>query len=138
MNRISKKVVVLLGVLMLTAVLAGRSPAQTSVIVSPAPRVSLLPVRPWVSYYAPSTAYYTPAPLVSYYSPPAVSYYAPPAVSYYAPPAVSYYAPPAVSYYAPPAASYYAPASSVTTYRGILPWRSYSAVRYYGSGYYYP
>jgi len=130
MNRISKKVVVLLGVLMLTAVLAGRSPAQTSVIVSPAPRVSLLPVRPWVSYYAPSTAYYSPAPVVSYYSPPTVSYYAPPAVSYYAPPTVSYYA--------PPAASYYAPASSVTTYRGILPWRSYSAVRYYGPGYYYP
>ena len=122
MNRISKKVVVLLGVLMLMAVLAGRSPGQTSVIVSPAPRVSLLPVRPLVSYYAPSTAYYSPAPVVSYYSPPAVSYYAPPAVSYYA----------------PPAASYYAPASSVTTYRGILPWRSYSAVRYYGSGYYYP
>src|SRR6266852_280718 len=130
MNRISKKVVVLLGVLMLMAVLAGRSPAQTAVIVSPAPRVSLLPVRPWVSYYAPSTAYYSPAPVVSYYSPPTVSYYAPPAVSYYAPPTVSYYA--------PPAASYYAPASSVTTYRGILPWRSYSAVRYYGPGYYYP
>ncbi|HEV2948451.1 MAG TPA: hypothetical protein VGX70_13840 [Gemmataceae bacterium] len=122
MNRISKNVVVLLGVLMLMAVLASCSPAQTAVIVSPAPRVSLLPARPWVSYYAPTTTYYSPAPVVSYYTPPAVSYYAPPAVSYYAPPAVSYYA----------------PASSVTTYRGILPWRSYSAVRYYGPGYYYP
>jgi hypothetical protein len=130
MSGISKKVVVLLGVLMLMAVLASRSPAQTAVIVSPAPRVSLLPARPWVSYYAPTTTYYSPAPVVSYYTPPAVSYYAPPAVSYYAPPAVSYYAPPAVSYYAP--------AASVTTYRGILPWRSYSAVRYYGPGYYYP
>ena len=127
MNRICKKVLVLFGALMLMALLATQSPAQTAVIVSPAPRVSLLPARPWVSYYAPTTTYYTPAPVVSYYTPPAVSYYAPPTVSYYAPPAVSYYAAPAVSYYAP--------AASVTTYRGILPWRSYSTVRYYGPGF---
>ena len=130
MSWISKKVLVLFGALMLMAVLATQSPAQTAVIVSPAPRVSLLPARPWISYYAPTTTYYTPAPVIRYYTPPAVSYYEPPAVSYYAPPAVSYYAAPAVSYYAP--------AASVTTYRGILPWRSYSAVRYYGPGFYYP
>src|SRR5437764_4715968 len=156
MARLWKQVIMLVAVVVLMAALATRSPAQTVVsYYSP----------PAVSYYA-APVYYTPAPVVSYYSPPAVSYYAPPAVSYYAPPAVSYYSPPAVSYYAPPAVSYYAPpavsyysppavlaapATTVSTYRGILPWRTYSTatygaaplltaptVRYYGPGYYYP
>ena len=160
MARLSKKLIVLLGVVALMAALASSSPAQT-VLVAPAPRVAYYspPVvsAPVVSYYVAPVCY-TPAPAVSYYSPPAVSYYSPPAVTYYSPPAVSYYSPPAVSYYAPPAVSYYsppavlaAPATTVSTYRGILPWRTYSTatygaaplvtaptVRYYGPGYYYP
>jgi hypothetical protein len=72
--------------------------------------------------------------VVSYYNAPAVSYYAPPIVSYYAPPVVSYYAPPVTTFYAAPApvtAFYVAPAPvSVTTYRGILPWRRVTTVTY--------
>jgi hypothetical protein len=131
MARLWKEVIVLVAVVVLTAALATRSPAQT-VISYYAP--------PVVSYYA-APVYYAPVPVVSYYSPPAVSYYAPPAVSYYAPPAVSYYSPPAVV----------APATTVATYRGILPWRTYTTatyggaplvvaptVRYYRPFYYYP
>ena len=129
MARLWKEVIVLVAVVVLTATLATRSPAQTVISYYS---------QPVVSYYAPP-AYYTPAPVVSYYSPPAVSYYAP-TVSYYAPPAVSYYAPPAV-----------APATTVATYRGILPWRTYTVasyggaplvvaptVRYYRPFFYYP
>ncbi len=127
MNRISKKVVMLLGALVLMAALAGNSPAQT-VIVGPAPRVSFYGPRSYVSYYSTAPVYYSPAPVVSYYSPPAISYYTPPAVVA-------------------------APAAAVTTYRGILPWRTYSVVtygaspvvsvpapvvRYYSPVYYYP
>jgi hypothetical protein len=72
-----------------------------------------------------SAQVYCPQPVVSYYAPPVVSYYAPPVVSYYAPPAVSYYAAPAVSYYQPA----FAP-TTVTTYRGILPWRRTTVVSY--------
>ncbi len=143
MNRIYKNVVVLLGALVLMAALAGTSPAQT-VIVGPAPRVSYYAPQPYVSYYAPTT--------VSYYSPSTVSYYSPSPVYYSAPPVVSYYSPPDVSYYTPPAVVA-APAATVATYRGILPWRSYSVVsygaapvvaapapvvRYYRPFYYYP
>src|SRR5437870_1865900 len=83
----------------------------------------------------------------AYHSPPALSYSSP-AVAYYAPPAVSYYAPPTVSYYSPPAAI--AAPTTVSTYRGILPWRTYTSatygaapvvaptVRYYSPFYYYP
>jgi hypothetical protein len=86
--------------------------------------------------------YVAPTPVVTYaYSPPAVvapavSYYYTPTVSYYAVPAVSYYTP-AVSYYVPtvsyftPAVSYYAPTASVTTYRGILPWRRATVTNFY-------
>jgi hypothetical protein len=75
----------------------------------PAPCYSPAPV---VSYYSPPVVY-APAPTVSYYSAPAVSYY-PPTVSYYAP-AVSYYAAPA------PVVSYYsAPAVVTTTRYGLL------------------
>src|SRR6266849_5038525 len=126
MARLSKKLIVLLGVVVLMAALASSSPAQT-VLVAPAPRVAYYS-PPVVSYYAAPVCY-TPAPAVSYYSPPAVSYYSPPAVSYYSPPAVSYYAPPAVSYYSPPAVVA-APATTVSTYRGILPWRTYTTATY--------
>jgi hypothetical protein len=100
---------------------AGTGHAQ-AVYVTPAPVVT---------YYTPPPAVVTPAPAVSYYYTPTVSYYSAPApavsyytpaVSYYAAPAVSYYTP-AVSYYAPavsyysPAVSYYPPSASVTTYR---------------------
>ena len=128
MARLWKQMIVLLAVVMLMAALATRSPAQTVIsYYSP----------PVVSYYA-APVYYTPAPVVSYYSPPTVSYYAPPVVSYYAPPAVSYYSPPAVV----------AP-TTVYSYRGILPWRTYTAATYgaapviaptfrYRPFYYYP
>jgi hypothetical protein len=135
MKRISRNLVVVFGALVLMAALAGNCPAQT-VIVGPVPRVSLFAPRTYVSYYEPAPVYYSPAPVVSYYSPPAVSYYTPPTVSYYTP--------------APVVA---APAAAVTTYRGILPWRTYSVVsygaapvvaapapvvRYYSPVYYYP
>jgi len=110
MNWISKNLVMVLGALVLMAALASKSPAQT-VIVEPVPRVSLFAPRTYVSYYSPTPVYYSPAPVVSYYSPPAVSYYSAPAVSYYSPPAV-------------------VAAPTVTTYRGILPWRTYSVVNY--------
>jgi len=110
MLRCSQKLVLLLGVLVLLAVLAGPSAAQT-VFVAPAPRV----------------VYYS-APAVTYYPPPTVTYYAAPAVSYYSPPAVSYYSPPAVSYYSAPAV---VPATTVTTYRyGILPRRQVTVSTY--------
>jgi hypothetical protein len=76
---------------------------------------------------------YCPEPVVSYYAPPVVSYYAPPVVSYYAAPVVSYYAPPAVSYYQPA----YVP-TTVTTYRGILPWRRYTVATYGAPAYVAP
>jgi hypothetical protein len=106
--------------------LAGNSQAQ-ALYVAP---------TPVVSYYAPPAVSYYYTPSVSYYSAPAVSYYTP-AVSYYAP-AVSYYYAPAVSYYAPPAVSYYPPTASVTTYRGILPWRRATVTNYYTPTYFYP
>jgi hypothetical protein len=131
MSRISKNLVVLLGALVVMAALAGNSPAQT-VIVNPVPQVSYYAPQPYVSYYAPTTvSYYSPAPV--YYSAPVVSYYSPPAVSYYTP------------------APIVAAPATVATYRGILPWRTYSVVnyggapvvaapvvRYYRPFYYYP
>jgi len=127
---ISKQIFLLLGVVVLMAALAGTSHAQ--LMVAP-PRVAYYAPAPVVSYYAPPVCY-TPAPVVSYYAAPA-------AVSYYAPPAVSYYSPPAVVA---------APATTVA-YRGILPWRTYTAttygaapvfaaprVSYYSPAYYYP
>jgi hypothetical protein len=86
-----------------------------------------------------------PAPVVSYYAPPAVVApapvvtYAAPAVSYYAAPAVSYYAPAPVVTYAAPAVSYYAPAATVTTYRyGLLPRRRVTVANYYSPVYVVP
>ncbi len=83
-----------------------------------------------------------PAPVASYYYPPAVVApapvvtYAAPAVSYYPAPAVSYYAPAPVVTYAAPAVSYYAPAASVTTYRyGLLPRRRVTVTNYYAPVY---
>jgi hypothetical protein len=104
MKRISRNVIVLLGAFVLMAALVGNCPAQT-VVVAPAPQVSYYAPQPYVSYYTPSTVYYAAPPVVSYYSPPTVSYYTP--------------APVAV-----------APAATVATYRGILPWRTYSVVSY--------
>ena len=69
----------------------------------------------YATYYAPSTAYYAPAPYVSYYTPP---------VSY-----ASYYAP------AAPYATYYAPA--VVPYRayyGVPGWSAFGAPRLYMPG----
>lgn len=83
-----------------------------------------------------------PAAAQVYYPQPVVSYYAPPpVVSYYAPPVVSYYAAPAVSYYAAPAVTYYQPAyapTTVTTYRGVLPWRRYTVATYGAPAYVAP
>jgi len=81
------------------------------------------PVAPsYTSYYFSPAVDYTPAPYVSYYSPPAapVSY-----VSYYVPPVAPA---PHVSYYAPaaPYVTYYAP---YATYAPIVaPVRAYYAV----------
>jgi hypothetical protein len=146
MARLWKQLLMVVGIVVLMAALATQSPAQTVVSYYSAPAVSY--GAPVVSYYSPPV-YYTPAPVVSYYSPPVVSYYVAPAVSYYAPPVVSYYAPPAVSYYSPAVVA--APATTVSTYRGILPWRTYTTayygaaplvtaprVRYYSPVYYYP
>ena len=132
MVRKSKQLVVLVGVVVLMAALASNSPAQ--VIVAPAPRITYYSTpAPAVSYYTPSTVYYTP----SYYTPSTVYYSAAPVVSYYSAPAVVG-----------------TPATTVT-YRGILPWRAYSYttygggpvyaapfrapfIRYYGPAYVYP
>jgi hypothetical protein len=96
------------------------------IVYVPRARVAYYAPAPVVTYYSPPVVYAAPAPVVSYY-------YAPPAVSYYAP-AVSYYTP-AVSYYTP-AVSYYAPAASTTTVRyGLLGRPRVITNRYYSPVY---
>jgi hypothetical protein len=118
------------------AVLASGRPTAAQEVITTyyAPTVS----TPVVSSYPVTTAYYSPAPVTTYYAPtvaPYTSYYAPtPVTSYYAPTAVtSYYAPaPVTSYYAPaPVTSYYAPTPYVTAYAAAP---VYVRPRYYVPG----
>ncbi len=63
----------------------------------PATYVPAVPA--YTTYYAPTAAYYAPAPYVAYYAPPVAytAYYAPPYATYYGPTVAAYPA-----YYARP------------------------------------
>jgi hypothetical protein len=125
MSRISWKLSLYLATALFIFAVTERASAQ-GIVVSPA-TVSYYSPAPVVSFYSPPVVY-APVQRVSYYTAPTTTYT--PGIAYYYAPPVSY-APPAVSYYTPTVSSYAAPVSAVTTTRYGLFGRPRETTVYY-------